>query len=221
MTRNEMMNAIDRMIIYEKDYITLKKMIDVLEDKLFVKILEEILEGRIFLSDFERIFLDESYISTLSRNLETQDKLRKELDRMLAFKREVDADPAYAIDPTTTKIGITIPSEGTDIRAFYDEVALEVRKDQLYSLFETVSSDSLLIREAKLRVANLIQDGEIDEEDILLFSRDYILPIDIEHQVLDKNDMQFMTQNNLSEQQVKKLKALSYFLRREKVVGGE
>jgi hypothetical protein len=214
MRKEQMMQALDNFPIYEKDYSTILNLMDNLEDKLFVKIIEEILEGRLFFSDFERIFADETYAVTLKNNFEAQEELKKELDRTLAFRKITDGIN-FTIDPKVTRIGITVPSEGTEMRDFYDEIKDEVIKDQLYHLFDTVDSDTPVIKAAKLRVYNAFQSNEISEEDFLLFARDYILPISIEHQILDKSDMQFMIENNLSEIQMKKMKALSYFLRRE------
>lgn len=214
MTKNEMLRAVDALDIYERDYETLVQLMDNLSDDLFVKIIEEILEGNLFFSDFERLFADESYASTLKNNFEAQDKLKKELDRTLAFRRLTQGQ-SFSIDPTTTRIGITVPAEGTDMRTFYDQVKTEVTQDQIYSLFETIENDDPVVRASKLRVYNAFQSGEISEEDFLLFARDFILPIAIEHQILDKSDLRFMADNNLSEEKVKKLKALSYFFRRQ------
>lgn len=214
MTKNEMLRAVDALDIYERDYETLVQLMDNLSDDLFVKIIEEILEGNLFFSDFERLFADESYASTLKNNFEAQDKLKKELDRTLAFRRLTQGQ-SFSIDPTTTRIGITVPAEGTDMRTFYDQVKTEVTQDQIYSLFETIENDDPVVRASKLRVYNAFQSGEISEEDFLLFARDFILPIAIEHQILDKSDLRFMADNKLSEEKVKKLKALSYFFRRQ------
>ena len=213
-TKKEMIAAVDRLDIYEKDYETINRLMDNLPDELFVKVIEEVLEGKLFFSDFERLFADDSYSSTLRNNFERQEKLKIELERTLAFRKLTDGE-AFSIDPTTTKIGITVPAEGTSMRTFYDEVKDEVTKDQIYSLFETIESDDPVVRASKLRVYNAFQNGEINEEDFLLFARDFILPISIEPQVLDKSDLRFMADNNLTEERVKKLKALSYFFRRE------
>jgi hypothetical protein len=208
MTRDEMINAVDRMVIYKKDYETLSLLMANLEDSLFVKILEEILLGNLFFSDFERIFSDSSYSSTLKRNLEAQDKLKKELDRLTAFRDQTDQ--------AISLIGLYPPAD-QNLRVFYNQIKDEEIESQLYSIFES-NEDPLGL---KLRIFEALQSGQISKEDFLLFSREYILPISIEHQILNKSDLQFATQNNLSEDQVKKIKALSYFIRRLNYKGGE
>jgi hypothetical protein len=214
MTKKQMLDAVDKLYIYEEDFKTINKLINSLEDSLFVKIMEEILEGNLFFSDFEKIFNDESYSLTLKSNLESQDKLKKELERTLAFRKKLEGDQ-FSIDPTTTRVGITVPSDNTSIRDFYDNLTVENIKNQVYGLFEMLPNDNETVKAAKLRVYNAFQSGEILEEDFLLFARDFILPISIEGQLLDISDMKFMAENRLTEDQMKKIKAFSYFLRRE------
>jgi hypothetical protein len=214
MTKKQMLEAVDRLYIYEEDFKTINKLMDSLEDSLFVKIIEEILEGNLFFSDFENIFKDEAYSLTLKNNLESQNRLKIEIERTLAFRKKLEGDQ-FSIDPTTTRIGITVPSEGTDMRSFYNEIKIENIKNQVYSLFEMLPNDNETVKAAKLRIYNAFQNNEISEEDFLLFARDFILPISIEGQLLDISDLKFMTENKLTEDQMKKIKAFSYFLRRE------
>jgi hypothetical protein len=212
MTRDEMISAVDRMVIYEKDYKTLSLLMANLEDSLFVKILEEILLGNLFLSDFERIFSDSSYASTLKKNLQAQDKLKKELDRLTAFRGQTDQ--------AISLIGLYSPAD-QNLKAFYKQIKDEEIESQLYNIFEVEAGEDELTKQLKIRIFEALQSNQISKEDFLLFSREYILPISIEHQILNKSDLQFATQNNLSEDQVKKIKALSYFIRRLDYTEGE
>jgi hypothetical protein len=183
-----------------------------LEDSLFVKILEEILLGNLFLSDFERIFSDSSYASTLKKNLQAQDKLKKELDRLTAFRGQTDQ--------AISLIGLYSPAD-QNLKAFYKQIKDEEIESQLYNIFEVEAGEDELTKQLKIRIFEALQSNQISKEDFLLFSREYILPISIEHQILNKSDLQFATQNNLSEDQVKKIKALSYFIRRLDYTEGE
>jgi hypothetical protein len=212
MTRDEMIRAVDRMVIYERDYKILSLLIANLEDALFVKILEEILLGNLFFSDFERIFSDSSYSSTLARNLETQNKLKKELDRLITFRGQTDQ--------AISLLGLYPPAD-QNLRIFYEQIKDEEIESQLYNIFEVEAGEDELTKQLKIRIFEALQSNQISKEDFLLFSREYILPISIEHQILNKSDLQFATQNNLSEDQVKKIKALSYFIRRLNYKGGE
>jgi len=211
MTRDEMIAAVDNMAIYEKDYKTLSFLIANLEDGLFVKILEEILLENLFISDFERIFSDSSYTSVLAKNLEAQDNLKKELDRLIAFRGQTNQ--------STTLLGMYSPADPM-LRTFYETIKDEEIENQLYGMFETKPSDDDLNRTLKIRIFEALTNGEISKDDFLLFAREYILPISIEHQILNKGDLQFALQNNISEDQVKKLKAVSYFIRRLSYKGG-
>jgi hypothetical protein len=212
MVRDEMLRAIDDMVLYSEDYKTVSFLMANLEDSLFVKILEEILIGNLFFSDFERILSDSSYSSVLENNLKAQNDLKTELDRLIAFRGSTNQ--------STTLLGIYPPGDA-NLRSFYEIIKNEEVSSQIYSLFEVDPSDDDITRVLKVRMFEALQDNEIDENDFLLFAREYILPISIEHQILNNSDRQFAQKNNLSDDQVKKMKALSYFIRRMQYKGGE
>jgi hypothetical protein len=214
MTRSEMLDKIDRMPIYEKDYKVIESLINV-DDRFFVKVMEEILEGNLFFSDFDRIFKDESYASILSRNLEAQDKLRTEIFRLAEFRRQILNDPGYSIDLKTINIGVTKTDPGDPLNEFYSYERNMAVDNQIYQLLDTISSDNPELVAVKLRIFKALELGQISKEDFLLFAKDYIVPISEEGQVLDRSDVNFMVENGLTEDQMKKLKALSKFIRRK------
>jgi hypothetical protein len=212
MTRDAMITAIDNMVLYSEDYKTISFLMANLEDSLFVKILEEILIGNLFFSDFERILSDSSYASVLENNLKAQNDLKTELDRLIAFRGSTNQ--------STTLLGMYPPGDA-NLRQFYELIKEEEVSAQIYNLFEINPSDNDVIRTLKVRMFEALQANEIDKNDFLLFAREYILPISIEHQILNNSDRQFAQKNNLSDDQVKKMKALSYFIRRLPYKGGE
>jgi hypothetical protein len=212
MTRDEIITAINDMALYADDYKTVSFLMANLEDSLFVKILEEILIGNLFFSDFERILSDNSYASVLENNLKAQNDLKTELDRLIAFRGSTNQ--------STTLLGMYPPGDA-NLRQFYELIKNEEIDSQIYSLFEINPSDNDVTRTLKVRMFEALQNGEIDKNDFLLFAREYILPISIEHQILNKGDLQFARKNNLSDDEVKKMKALSYFIRRLSYKGGE
>jgi len=214
MTRNEMLEKIDKLAIYEKDYKVIESLINV-DDRFFVKVIEEILEGNLFFSDFERIFQDESYSAILSRNLEAQEKLRTEIIRLAEFRKQTLNDPSYFIDLKTISVGVTKTDPSDPLNEFYSYEKNMVVNNQIYQLLDTVSSDSPELVAVKLRIFKALELGQINKEDFLLFAKDYIVPISEEGQVLDRSDINFMVENGLTEDQMKKLKALSKFIRRK------
>jgi len=212
MTKQEIINAIENMIIYEKDYETLLSILNNSDDRFFVKLIEEILLGNIYISDFERIFQDDSYSNILKKNLESQDKLNNEITRLLNYRRDILGED-YAIN-FGSMIGIVRPDISSENYSIYQFLAENVRKDLLYQMLKSRAEDSPEIVKSKFEVQKAIDEGRINEEDILLFVNSQIIPVAIEHQILDESDLNFMVENNLSEDEMRKMKALSTILRR-------
>jgi len=214
MTKQEMLRKIDELVIYEKDYDTIRFLLNNTTDEFFVKVIEEVLLGNLFFSDFERIFPSGTYETIIKQNLETQDKLRKEIERTIAFRREFGENSNYTIDLKNTRLGVFLPDEGTDMYGFYQDEKSNVINNQIYELLETIPTDNDVVRTVKFKIYQALEEGKIDKEDFLLFAKDYIVPISFENQVLDKTDIDFMVQNNLTQEQVKKIKSLSLFIKR-------
>jgi len=214
MTKQEILRKIDELVIYEKDYDTIRFLLNNTTDEFFVKVIEEVLLGNLFFSDFERIFPSGTYETIIKQNLETQDKLRKEIERTIAFRREFGENSNYTIDLKNTRLGVFLPDEGTDIYNFYQDEKNNVINNQIYELLETIPTDNDVVRTVKFKIYQALEEGKINKEDFLLFAKDYIVPISFENQVLDKTDIDFMVQNNLTQEQVKKIKSLSLFIKR-------
>jgi hypothetical protein len=211
-----MLDLVDKMPIYERDYPIINSLLENLESSLFVKILEEVLEENIFFSDFERIFPDESYAETLKENLEKQEELRNEITRLVYFRKEILGENF----DQRLRTGIPLPDETSPYLDFYNDISSEERDIIIRSLFEYNENDSDLVRGAKIELRNkiLIQDSGFSKDDLLLFAESFILPLDFRHQVLNRNDRNFMLENNLSDDEMKKIKTLSLFLKRQNEV---
>lgn len=215
MNREEFLRAIDEMKIYEEDYKVISSLMGSSEDTFFVKVLEEVVKGNLQWSDFSRVFADGKYGATLSRNLESQQRLYEQLSRLARFRRETLNDPSYQIDPSTTMVGVTKRGQGESEYQFYTESELAERSALVRGLLSTDPSDSDIVKASKLRIYSAVQSGTISESDLLLFARDYIVPISFEGQTLSESDISFMQSRGLTEDQVRKIKALSAFLRRK------
>jgi DNA mismatch repair ATPase MutS len=213
MNKQQMLQAIDNMKIYEKDYNTLLNLLENADDAFFVKVLEEIFKGNLYISDFELIFSDPGYIEMLKNNIENQEELKKEIDRLVDYRKNILKEN-YSNNPLTTEIGIEKPSElNVDIYNFYNNIVDETRDDLIYQMLETSNIEA----STRYRLLQAINDPNsgITKEDILLFKNEYIIPIDHRYQILTNVDKDFMIKNNISEEQMKKIKSLSIFMRRK------
>ena len=85
MTRDELLVNIDKMVLREKDYKTLLFLVRNSSPKLFTKLLEEFFYGSLYISDFEPIFT-ESVSNIITENINIQDKIEKQYERMLALR---------------------------------------------------------------------------------------------------------------------------------------
>jgi hypothetical protein len=213
MTKQEMLTKINELVIYEKDYNIIRVLLNNTSDEFFVKVIEEVLLGNLYFSDFERILPSGTYETIIKQNLESQENLRKEIERTIAFRRQIE-NANYDIDLKNTRLGVFLPDEGSDLYNFYKEEELNVIENNIYELLETIPTDNDLVRTAKFKIYDALNKGEISKEDFLLFAKDYIVPISFEHQILDKTDINFMVENSLTEEQVKKLKALSIYIKK-------
>jgi hypothetical protein len=88
-------------------------------------------------------------------------------------------------------------------------------------LFEFNENDSELTIAAKIELKERFFNGEFEKEDLLLFADSFILPLDFRYQLLNQNDLNFMLENNLTEDEMKKIKSLSIFLKKELVEGDD
>jgi hypothetical protein len=206
-----LMNKIDTVNIYEKDYDTLLNLMNNADLRLFTKVVEEFVNGKISLSLFEKVFSNDSYSSIISKNMEVQQKMNEEISRLVQYRRDILGEQ-YSLDPRITMIGVPIQSISVsdNIESFYETLRSENSFDLIHQLFATVESDDDLTRAIKSKMYSEISGAS----NLLLYSGEFIVPIDFRYQVLTKSDEAFMRENNLNEDQMKKIKALSAYLRR-------
>ena len=80
-----------------------------------------------------------------------------------------------------------------------------------YQLLATVDTDTELKRLVKIQIYKAVNKGS--KEDLLLFTKIRVIPVDYRYQILNLSDKNFMLEHNLTEDQMKKMKALSFFMR--------
>jgi len=213
MTREDMMSAVDQLVIYEKDYETLSLLLNNADDRFFIKVLESIFKGELYIEDFERIFADDTYTNILEQNFKTQLALKTEVERLLDYRNNILGDTLYTIDSIQGKLGIVSPNVGDDYDTLYDTASEEIRDDLIYQLLYTTERDPAVVREAKIKLLEQFTNKELSRDDLLLFTDSLIIPLSYEYQTLNQADNEFMIQNKITEQEMKKMKALSMFLR--------
>ena len=89
MTRNELLNSVNNLILREKDYDTFLKLVTYATPKLFTKIYEEIVLGNLYIKDFEPIF-DENTNELRVDYIEMQDKIQNQYINMYKLRKQVD-----------------------------------------------------------------------------------------------------------------------------------
>jgi hypothetical protein len=216
MTRDEMISRVNNLRLYEKDYDTLLKLMNNADDKFFVKVLEEILNGTLYIQDFERLFEDTKYEEALYQNFENQRRIKTEITRLIDYRKNI-LNEVYDVEISTTKLGLLRPLDTSSYKDLYNTVDEEVREDLIYQILSVKPNDQAIVRDAKVKFLTAYENGEITHDDILLFAEDHIIPIDYRYQTLNDADNEFMYENKLTEDEMKKIKTLSLFLRRNKV----
>jgi hypothetical protein len=208
------LEKIDAINIYEKDYDTLLNLMNNADSRLFVKILEEFVNGKLDLSTFEKVFSDDSYGLMISQNLEVQANLKKEIERLVMYRRDTLGEQFF-LNPEETGLGI--PSNHStvfeNITDFYNSIKGDNTDELLYQLFSNSELDDDITRAIKAKIYSEVSLSG-DNGKLLFYSNEYIVPMDPRYQILNKSDEVFMRENNISEEQMKKIKALSAYLRR-------
>lgn len=217
--KKQILDKIDDLIIHEKDYDTLSILLNIADERFFVKVMEEILDGNLFIQDFERWFSrDESYENILEQNLRTQLKLKTEIQRLIDYRKNILGE-IYSAEDISKSMALIKPLDDENYKDLYYEQDKYIKEDTIYQLLTIKSEDNELIKTAKTKIMKAYKNNEITRDDILLFADNHIIPISYEHQVINSVDNEFMYENNLTEDEMKKIKALAIFFRRDKVGG--
>lgn len=237
MTKDEILNEIDNLVIYEKDYPLIKSLIDTADDKFTVAVLEEVIKGNLLWSDFEQILSKTDYTNLISETIPLQNKLEKQVKAIIELRQSIDGTNINLAE-LTQKTGFVPETDNS----LYESVEEEERYDILYSLLTYNSNDTPITQAIKTKLLNgienwkyynslsdedkkkyVIENGKIHEKnktnsyiiinphDILISASDYIVPINTDFIVLNKTDIAFMRKYNLTEDQVKQFKAITRF----------
>lgn len=208
---------IDNLPIYKRDFDVISSILDSGDPKLFSVIMESVISGDLYWSDFEKILENTNYNDFVLKSLESQNKIKEELSRMSALRSDMLTD---RLPPKFIALGKSTDNTTKENEA-YDIESSNMRDNILYELSRISEKDTDLSILCKLRLYNYIlnyennidTDEKINPDDIFLFINDLLIPIDSRYQVLDSTDKLFMSENNLSEEEMKKYKSVAFFLR--------
>ncbi len=193
MTKEEMIKRIRNMIFYEEEYDVLNKLLIYCDDVLFVKIMEEVLLGNLSFSDFEDLFASDEYQNLMSNNIRFQSVFN---DYCLKYKeylydKNLISDWSLVLLMTTSKSIVDID-----------------KKNKLFSILLRKNDNILVDLYKNILIEDVLQHPE--NIDNLLFSiNNYRVPIDYDHIILDDSDIMFMNEQNISEEDMKKIKSLT------------
>lgn len=196
MTRNELLNSVDNLILREKDYDTFLKLVTYATPKLFTKIYEEIVLGNLYIKDFEPIF-DENANELRVDYIEMQDKIQNQYINMYKLRKQVDE--SLTLEKYNQDQKIVKKSDDKDTFEKMNLAASMI--DSLDTTFE---------KELALSLYNLIEENP----DLMLASPNekFYVAIDFDNIVIDDYDKEYMRINGLSEDEMKKIKSIANYI---------
>ena len=196
MTRLELLSFVDSMELTESDYTVLLNLTNATTPKLFTKIIEEIALGNLFINDFKSIY-GENFKKDIANLIEEQAKLENKVKRLVNFRKYIN----------TNFINNIIVDHTTDD---YFEFLKEEKLDLIY----TYLNDDPLTTEILLLNGYNMKDRSLEDlVDTFLFSRDnFMIPIQHKDILLNRYDKNFMMNHNMTEDEMRKMKSLVYYI---------
>lgn len=208
MTKKEMLTRLDEITFREKDYKTMLYLVKNTTPKLFVKIFEEILLGNLYISDFELVFSpDVSRI--MDESLEIQDKIALQYRNMLELRklmgRYTKIEEGESIESKFLEDQLIIADNPSSEEMITEQQFL--KSNHALSFIQSLNPS--LPKEFGIKIYEAI----ISNPDVLLLETDkYNIPLEMDNIVLDISDQEFMAANNLTKDQMKKMKALANYM---------
>lgn len=199
MTRQELLDAFDNLILREKDYRTLLNLVENASPKLFTKIYEEILLGNMYLQDFEPIF-PESTSNYIASKIESQDKIYKQYINMYNLRQQ--ANNNLAIDKFYTDEQRILNNTDSDETAFDKKT---FAGNLISSLDSTFQTELMLSLYDKLKT----------DPDLLIVTPNlnYYINLNYDDIELDNYDRAYMETHNTTVEQMKKIKSLANYMK--------
>lgn len=213
---SSLMETIDNMEIYKKDYDIIKKILDYGDDALFVKILDEVVSGELEWSDFNEYLTNTEYPNDLKQQLKIQKELSDYADKMIRFKNITNSELVK-----TDKTALFSDSDGNG--KTYTDSYNRIRNELIEKLKYVDERDTLITRIFKEKLIEKLSetvDGKFINN-VFFFLKTYNIPLSMEYQIIGVNnnlseaDREFQKKNNLTDAQIKHLKMVQLLIEQE------
>jgi len=206
--KQELIDFIDMLNITNSNYDDILELVLNSDDAFFVKVIEEIKDGNLTFNDFKRTF---SFDGILDSSIEKQAKLYKE--HKLLSERLLEAEQLQLFDKLKYLVTIYQNKEGNNVIYSAEEIEKE---NKLISMLTTDSGDLLESLYKNKLLNDLLSASDAERSklvDSMLFSLDdYLVPVDFNHIELTDMDLKFARENNMTDDEMKKMKSFSAYL---------
>lgn len=206
--KQELIDFIDMLNITNSNYDDILELVLNSDDAFFVKVIEEIKDGNLTFNDFKRTF---SFSDVVDSSIEKQAKLYRE--HKLLSERLLEAEQLQLFDKLKYLVTIYQNKEGNNVIYSAEEIEKE---NKLISMLTTDSGDLLESLYKNKLLNDLLSASDAERSklvDSMLFSLDdYLVPVDFNHIELTDMDLKFARENNMTDDEMKKMKSFSAYL---------
>jgi hypothetical protein len=212
--KQELIEYVDMLNITNSNYDDILNLVLNADDALFTKIIEEIKDGNLQFNDFQRMF---SFDGALDDSISEQAKLYRE--HQLLSERLYEAAELANIDRnrylSLLHRNFITNHQGTHNGEKYDAAEIE-KENKLISML-TKEGNDVLEEHYKNKMLNQLIAAPDNERaalvDSMLFSlNDYLVPVDFDHIELTDTDIQFARENNMTDDDMRKMKSFAAYL---------
>ena len=193
MTKEEILASIDSMTIYKDDVEVIQNLLKYCNDTLFVKIMEEIFLGNLLFSDLKPIFNSPEYTNILEKSLSFQTAFSE------YYKKYSDL---------LTAKNLTNDLKLVNLMTIDRNIVFLEKKNQIYSILFSKTGDTMTEFYQNVALQDILNNPS-NLDNILLSVSDYIVPIDYNYIQLTEADTLFMKQEQISEEEMKKIKSVA------------
>lgn len=193
MTKEEILASIDSMTIYKDDVEVIQNLLKYCNDTLFVKIMEEIFLSNLLFSDLKPIFNSPEYTNLLEKSLSFQTAFSE------YYKKYSDL---------LTAKNLTNDLKLVNLMTIDRNIVFLEKKNQIYSILFSKTGDAMTEFYQNVALQDILNNPS-NLDNILLSVSDYIVPIDYNYIQLTEADTLFMKQEQISEEEMKKIKSVA------------
>src|SRR5690554_5359011 len=144
-----LLNWLDNLVIYERDYDILNKLLET-NNKFLIRALIEIAKGNLLISDFETILGGPSFDKYLEEKLILNKKIEEDLNLILSAN-----DALTSHNPELNKVIY----ENLIVSSDEEDLIQEITDDELYSFFKQTPESNLLFRQHKEKLLEYFNEG--------------------------------------------------------------